>query len=125
MKKLITIALSIVAVLGIAFGVVYAIDMNRMKNNEPVFFSTWGRKYAPPLKESKSGEYSGEKNNNEVTKNESGEEKTFIATVLEETTKYMVVEPNEDEEERKSADKIMVALEQTIRITYMEQEEKY
>ncbi len=36
-------------------------------------------------------------------------EQQFIGTVLEETTKYMVVEPNEDEEERKSADKIMVS----------------
>ena len=108
MKKIITIALSFVAVLGIALGVVYAIDMNRMKNNEPVFFSTWGRKYAPSLEESKSGEYSGEKSNSEVTKNESGEEKTFIATVLEETTKYMIVEPSEGSTERKSADKIMV-----------------
>lgn len=37
------------------------------------------------------------------------QEQQFIGTVLEETTKYMVVEPNEDEEERKSADKIMVS----------------
>ena len=33
MKKIIIIALSLVAVLGIALGVVYVIDMNRMKNN--------------------------------------------------------------------------------------------
>lgn len=37
------------------------------------------------------------------------QEQQFIGTVLEETTKYMVVEPNEDEDERKSADKIMVS----------------
>ena len=37
------------------------------------------------------------------------QEQQFIGTVLEETTKYMVVEPNGDEEERKSADKIMVS----------------
>lgn len=36
-------------------------------------------------------------------------EQQFIGTVLEETTKYMVVEPNKDEDERKSADKIMVS----------------
>ena len=33
---------------------------------------------------------------------------SFVATVLEETTTYMIVEPNEDEEERKSADKIQI-----------------
>lgn len=33
---------------------------------------------------------------------------SFVGTVLEETTKYMIVEPNEDEEERKSSDKIKI-----------------
>ena len=28
-----------------------AIDMYQMSNNKPVIFSTWGRKYAPPLEE--------------------------------------------------------------------------
>lgn len=32
----------------------------------------------------------------------------FVGTVLEETTTYMIVEPNEDEAERKSADKIRI-----------------
>lgn len=35
-------------------------------------------------------------------------ENSFIATVLEETTTYMIVEPNKDEEERKSSDKIVI-----------------
>lgn len=33
---------------------------------------------------------------------------SFVGTVLEETTKYMIIEPNEDEEERKSSDKIKI-----------------
>lgn len=33
---------------------------------------------------------------------------SFVGTILEETTKYMIVEPNEDEEERKSSDKIKI-----------------
>lgn len=33
---------------------------------------------------------------------------SFIGTILEETTTYMIVEPNEDEIERKSSDKIMI-----------------
>ena len=33
---------------------------------------------------------------------------SFVGTVLEETTTYMIVEPNEDETERKSADKIRI-----------------
>lgn len=33
---------------------------------------------------------------------------SFVGTVLEETTTYMIVEPNQDEAERKSADKIRI-----------------
>lgn len=33
---------------------------------------------------------------------------SFVGTVLEETTRYMIVEPNEEEEERKSSDKIQI-----------------
>jgi len=33
---------------------------------------------------------------------------SFVGTVLEETTTYMIVEPNEDEKERKTADKIQI-----------------
>lgn len=33
---------------------------------------------------------------------------SFVGTVLEETTTYMIVEPNEDEDERKSSDKIRI-----------------
>ena len=33
---------------------------------------------------------------------------SFVGTILEETTTYMIVEPNEDEEERKSSDKIQI-----------------
>jgi len=35
---------------------------------------------------------------------------SFVGTILEETTTYLIVEPNEDEEERKSADKIRINL---------------
>ncbi len=29
--------------------ILFGIDITRMRNNEPVFFSTWGFKYAPPV----------------------------------------------------------------------------
>ncbi len=44
-----------------------------------------------------------EENNTNIPRKES-----FVATVLEETTTYMIVEPNEDEQERKSSDKIVI-----------------
>lgn len=47
-KKYILILLFIIIfiILGI-FASLYVIDHNRMKNNEPVLFSTWGKSYAP------------------------------------------------------------------------------
>ena len=33
---------------------------------------------------------------------------SFVGTVIEETTTYMIVEPNEDEAERKSSDRIVI-----------------
>lgn len=40
--------------------------------------------------------------------NNNGISNSFVGTVLEETTTYMIVEPNEDEIERKSSDKIII-----------------
>lgn len=45
---------------------------------------------------------------NEVSNNDNKNYNSFVGTVLEETTTYMIVEPNEDEDERKSADKIRI-----------------
>lgn len=39
---------------------------------------------------------------------ENSDANTFVGTVLDETTTYMIVEPNEDEVERKSSDKIVI-----------------
>lgn len=46
-KRLFTIASAVIAVLFIIFSVLFLIDQNRMDNNKPVVFSTWGHKYAP------------------------------------------------------------------------------
>lgn len=92
-KKTGEIIVGIILILLIILASVYLIDLNRMRKNENVLFSTWGRDYTSPLKEEKKDE---EKVHN------------FVGTVLEETTKYMVVKPNEDEEESKSSDKIMI-----------------
>lgn len=47
MKKII-IVISIMLLIAIAIGGAYTIDMNRMNDNKPVVFSTWGYDYAPP-----------------------------------------------------------------------------
>ena len=48
MKKKIIIIVLIIVVLILAVGGAYLIDKNRMDNNKPVIFSTWGYDYASP-----------------------------------------------------------------------------
>ncbi len=65
-------------------------------NNEAVLF------------ESIDKENIKKKNGERLDNAQNTEYSSFVGTVLEETTKYMIVEPNEDEEERKSSDKIKI-----------------
>ncbi len=61
-------------------------------------------------------------NNNSVpveTINHEQNEKTFFGKVIESDASYIIVEPNEDEEERKSADKISISLEKNSDTLYM------
>lgn len=48
-KKIFKITLSIILIFIVAFIIMYGIDINRMRNNKPVLFSTWGYSYAPPI----------------------------------------------------------------------------
>ena len=48
MKKKIIIVIFVLAILLLALGGMFLIDKNRMDNNKPVIFSTWGYDYAPP-----------------------------------------------------------------------------
>ena len=52
-KKVVGPMLCFIFIIGVVFGTLYAVDHQRMKNNEPVVFSTWGAKYAPPEEEHK------------------------------------------------------------------------
>lgn len=49
MKKTVLIVISIIILVALVIGTMYIIDRNRMKNNQPVVFSTWGYSYAPPV----------------------------------------------------------------------------
>lgn len=53
-KKIVTIIIAIIMILLIGLGTLYAIDMNNIKNNKPVIFSTWGKKYAPTIEKTSS-----------------------------------------------------------------------
>lgn len=53
-KKILKTIIAIFLVIIITLGIIYLIDRNRMRNNEPVLFSTWGYDYAPPVDISKS-----------------------------------------------------------------------
>ena len=45
MKKTAKIILAVLIIIAIIIGIMFLIDLNRMKHNKPVLFSTWGRKY--------------------------------------------------------------------------------
>lgn len=47
-RKIFRIVTAIIIVLILILGIIYLIDRNRMRDNEPVLFSTWGYDYAPP-----------------------------------------------------------------------------
>lgn len=102
MKKKLVIVIMIVLAIMLVMSIMYAIDRYMMKNNKPVIFSTWGYDYAPPV------ELKDEIQEFESNITQDDDSHYFVGTVLEETTTYMVVEPNEDEAERKSSDKIRI-----------------
>ena len=43
------IIMGIIILFLVTFATLFGIDINRMKNNKPVFFSTWGFDYFPPV----------------------------------------------------------------------------
>ena len=96
-KKVVGPMLCFIFIIGVVFGTLYAVDHQKMKNNEPVVFSTWGKQYVPPL-------------NDYPIRNgvNPDEEQSFVGTVIEETTSYMVVEPAHDEYEKTVADRIKI-----------------
>lgn len=53
-KKIVTIIIAIIMILLIGLGILYTIDMNNIKNNKPVIFSTWGKKYSPQIEKTPS-----------------------------------------------------------------------
>ena len=48
-KNIFKIILSTILIFIVVLMVMYGIDVNRMRNNKPVLFSTWGFSYAPPI----------------------------------------------------------------------------
>lgn len=82
-KKIFIIILSVILIFIIIFITMFTIDINRMKNNESVLFSTWGFDYAPPvdLKEEEIElaiiDYLIEKGDSELKHHEN--EKTFAS----------------------------------------------
>lgn len=49
MKKKVIFGIIVLVILLLAMGIIYTIDMNRIKHNKAVLFSTWGYDYCPPV----------------------------------------------------------------------------
>jgi len=82
-KKILLIILAIILISVVILIILYTIDINRMRNNEPVLFSTWGYSYVPPidLKEEEINiaimDYLVDRSDNEYKHH--GNEKTFAS----------------------------------------------
>lgn len=110
MKKKVLIIITIIVVIALVLGIMYAIDMYRIKHNKPVIFSTWGYSYCPPADIVDENPYS------------------FYATIIESKEKYILVEPTQGSQELKSSDKFSIGLDEndtteysvgaTVKITY-------
>ena len=94
-KKIFVIILSVIIMFIVLFMVMYGIDINRMRNNKPVIFSTWGYSYVPPidLKEDEIElaitDYLIQKGDSEPKHNDN--EKTFVSMRI-----YLIEEKERD-----------------------------
>lgn len=103
-KMFIIVLIALIAILIV--GIMYLIDKRRMEDNKGVIISTWENDYAPP----ESNYIVNDETPNDATEGETNlsEYNSFVGTILEETTTYMIVEPNKDEDESRSSDKIVI-----------------
>ena len=86
------------------FGLGYkVIDFHTLAGFDDIKIGTWFMEYNDFQEEIKEYE---ERFEEEMIK----EEYSFLGKVIESTSKYIIVEPNENEEIRKSADKISIGL---------------
>ena len=97
-KNIFKIIIALVIVLLVCIVAMYLIDCNRMKNGDTVLFSTWGKKYAPPVNQ-----------NNDIIKDTVDNTKySFCGTITQVEANLFFVEPDEGEKIRQSSDLIMV-----------------
>ena len=94
-NKMFKIAIGIMIILITIIGLMFFVDVNRMNNNDPVVFSTWGFKYAPLVDFheekiiSEVENYLLEKSDNEPKHHEN--EKSFVSIrtyLIEEKNKH-------------------------------------
>ncbi len=94
-KKIFIIIFSVIISLIIILMIMYSIDINRMRNNKPVLFSTWGYSYVPPI-ELKEEEIEIAITNYLIQKGDSkpkhnDNEKTFVSIKI-----YLIEEKEKD-----------------------------
>lgn len=94
-KKIFTILLAAILMFLVILIAMFSIDINRMKNNKPIIFSTWGYEYAPAIDLHEVeiykaiNDYLIEKGDSEPKHNKN--EKTFISMRV-----YLIEEKEKD-----------------------------
>lgn len=102
-KKILKIIIITAIISLITIGIMYLIDLDKMKNGKEVIFSTWGAQYSPALKESE--------NNDSRDFLKDNEQCEFTGTIIKTSENSILVEPDEGTNERRSSDKISMAIE--------------
>ena len=97
-KNIFKIIIALVIVLLVCIVAMYLIDYSWMRNGDNVLFSTWGKKYAPPVKQY----------NDIIEDNVDNTECLFCGTITQVEENLFFVEPDEGEKIRQSSDLIMV-----------------
>ena len=97
-KNIFKIIIILAIILLVCIVAMYLIDCNRMRNGDDVLFSTWDKKYAPPVNQ-----------NNDIIKDTvDNKEYSFCGTITQIEENLFFVEPDDGEEIRKSSNLIMV-----------------
>lgn len=114
MKKKSLIILLVITLIVIAFLTMYLIDRGRINDSKPVFFSTWGYSYAPPV-----NTYNESQKNTETEQNYS---KTLENVTLElkipNNWKYEELPKNEENDFYKYALKLYKNSEEEYAVLY-------
>lgn len=98
----------------------FAIKQDNGSVYRGIFYDTYNcQEYSLPQIKAKGLKFTcADSKNNTSSKKENNDEHSFFGKVIESHSTYIIVKPNEDEEERKSSDKFRIELKENSDVIY-------